>query len=56
MAIENTKLLVHDTAYWTGINIDVENYIEIVLHALILNKHNQRKKEFIMKFRTNHGK
>ena len=29
MGIEKTKLLVHDSLYWIGMNADIENHIKI---------------------------
>ena len=33
MGIEKTKLLAHESIYWTGMNSGVEKYMKIVLHV-----------------------
>ena len=39
--IKKTKLLVHKSVYWLGMNADIEYHIRIVLHALFFSKLNQ---------------
>ena len=43
MGIKKTKLLVHESIYWIGMNVDIENHINIFLCALNFSKHNQKK-------------
>ena len=31
MGIEETMLLAHESIYWTGMNIDIENHIKIYM-------------------------
>ena len=45
MGIKKTKLLVHKSVYWTGMNADIENHIKIVLHALTFSEPNQNKSD-----------
>ena len=40
MDIEKTKLLTCKSIYWIGMNADIENHIQTVLHALIFSKPN----------------
>ena len=39
MAIEKIKILVHESIYCIGMNIDIENHMKIALHVLIFSKH-----------------
>ena len=50
MGIEKTKLLVHKSVYWIGVNADIENHIKIVLHGFIFSKTNRKKNVFITIF------
>ena len=44
MGIEETKLYVHESIYWIGMNLDTENHIKIDVHVLIFSNHSQMKK------------
>ena len=44
MGITKTKLFTHESVYWIGMNVDIQNHIKIVLHALTFNTPNQKKK------------
>ena len=48
MDIVKTKLLAHESVYWSSINADIENYIKTVLHVLNLSRHSQRERSSIM--------
>ena len=45
MGIERTKLLVHKSIYYIGMNVDIENHIKMTLHVLIFSKCSKRKKK-----------
>ena len=44
MGIDKTKLLVHKSIYWPGMNNDTESNIKIALHVFICSKHSKRNK------------
>ena len=46
MCIKKTKLLMHKSVYWIGMNADIENHIKTVLHALFFQQTQPKGKLF----------
>ena len=56
MGIEKTKLLAHESVYWSSINADMESYIKHCATCLEFQHTCQRKRSSIMTYHSGHGK
>ena len=55
MGIEKKRLLACESFYWVNINANIEETVEIALHALIFMPNSQRTKQFHTRYKEDHG-